>query len=182
MTHSIKTQGHGEQSRTMIKNTKKTNAGYILLETIFYILLFAILSIAIINAMITMTKSFKETAIQAELMQSGNIMERISREIRQAYGINLISTSSLKLNTTDSVGTNKTIEFLLSGSDIRLLENDVFIGNLNTQNITVTGLTFTQVNTVKGTAVKISLTIKSNHDLQNRNESFYDTVVLRGGY
>ena len=180
MTHSIKTQGHGEQSRTMIKNTKKTNAGYILLETIFYILLFAILSIAIINAMITMTKSFKETAIQAELMQSGNIMERISREIRQAYGINLISTSSLKLNTTDSVGTNKTIEFLLSGSDIRLLENDVFIGNLNTQNITVTGLTFTQVNTVKGTAVKISLTIKSNHDLQNRNESFYDTVVLRG--
>ena len=42
------------------------------------------------------------------------------REIRQAYGINLISTSNLKLNTKDSVGVNKTIEFSLTGSNIRL--------------------------------------------------------------
>ena len=161
---------------------KNWRGGYALLETIFYMLLFAILSIAIINAMITMMKSFKETAIQAELMQSGNIMEKISREIRQAYGINSISTDDLKLNTTDSVGANKTVEFVLSGSDIRFLEDDVFTGNLNTQNITVTNLTFTQIDTAKGAAVKISLSVKSNHDLQNRNESFYNTVVLRGGY
>lgn len=161
---------------------KNSEGGYAILETVFYILLFAVLSITVINAMITMTKSFKETTIQAELMQSGNIMERISREIRQAYSINSISASSLKLNTTDSVGTNKTIEFLLSDSNIRLLDNDIFTGNLNTANITVVNLIFTQINTVKGLAVKISLTVKSNHDSQNRNENFYDTVVLRGDY
>lgn len=161
---------------------KNWNGGYALLETIFYILLFAILSIAVINAMITMTKSFKETAIQAELMQGGNIMERMSREVRQAYAVNLISANDLKLNSTDSTGTNKTVEFSLSGSDIRLLDNDVFTANLNTQNLTVTGLTFTQITTTKGIAVKIFLTIKSNHDSQNRTEDFYDTVVLRGSY
>lgn len=161
---------------------KNLGGGYALLETIFYILLFAILSIAVINAMITMTKSFKETTIQAGLMQGGNIMERISREIRQAYGINLISTSNLKLNTKDSVGVNKTIEFSLTGSNIRLLDNDVFTANLNISNITVTGLIFTQIATTKGAAVKILLTIKSNYDSQNRNESFYNTVVLRGDY
>ncbi len=179
----------------MIKNTPKTNnvfhadsnhigrcGGYALLETVFYIILFAILSIAVIDAMITMSRSFKETAIQAELMQGGNVMERISREVRQAYSINSISSNDLKLNTTDSAGTNKTIEFSLSGSDIRLLDNNVFTGNLNTPNIAVTNLVFTQINTVKGFAVKIFLTISSNHDSQNRNEDFYDTVVLRGSY
>ena len=162
-----------------IKNWK---GGYVLLETLFYILLFAIISIAVINAMITMTKAFKETLIQSELMQGGNVMERISREIRQAYGVNSITVNNLKLNTKDNNGINKTVEFSLSGSDIRLLENDVFIGNLNTSNATITDINFTQINTLKGTAVKISLTVKSNHDLQDRNETFYDTVVLRGDY
>lgn len=156
--------------------------GYVLLETVFYILLFAILSIAVIDSMITMTKAFKETMIQSELMQGGNVMERISREIRQAYGINTITANSLKLNTTDNVGVNKTVEFSLSGSDIRFLENDVFTGNLNASNLSITDINFTQINTAKGAAVKITLTVKSNHDLGNRNESFYDTVVLRGDY
>lgn len=166
----------------MIKKETKTNSGYVLLETIFYILLFAILSIAIINAMLTMTKSFKETIVQRELMQGGNIMERISREIRQAYGINLISANNLKLNTTDDAGVNKTVQFTLNNSDIRLLDKDIFIGNLNTPNITVVNITFTQINTTKGTAIKVFLTVRSNHDSQNRNENFYNTIVLRGDY
>ncbi|MCX6751155.1 MAG: hypothetical protein NT161_00055 [Candidatus Nomurabacteria bacterium] len=166
-------------TKLKIKNWK---GGYALLETIFYILLFAILSIAVINAMITMTKSFKETTIQAELMQGENIMERISRETRGAYGIASISTSDLKLNTKDALGVNKTVEFVLSGSDIRLLESDVFTGNLNTQNISITALTFTQITTTKGTAVKIFLTVVSDQDSQNRDEDYYDTVVLRGDY
>jgi len=165
-----------------MKCIKKTNSGYVLLETIFYIVIFVILSIAVTNSMITMVKAFKETTIQAELMQGGNVMERISREIRQAYSINSISTSDLKLNSTDSVETNKTIEFALVGSNIALTENGVLTGNLNTPNIAITGLTFTQINTAKGVAVKILLTIKSNHDSQNRPENFYDTLVLRGAY
>lgn len=166
-----------------IHSTKfQRSKGYALLETIFYIALFAILSIAVIDAIINMARAFKETTIQSELMQGGNIMERISREIRQAYGINSISASSLKLNSTDDLGANKTVEFSLSGSDIRFLEDDVFTGNLNSQNIIVTGLIFTQINTTKGTAVKISLIVRSNYDILNRDQDFYNTVVLRGSY
>ncbi len=166
----------------MIKNKSKTKSGYTLLETIFYIVLFAVISIAVINAMVTMTKAFRETTIQEGLAQGGNIIERISREIRQAYGINSISADSLKLNTTDSAGTNKTMEFSFSGPNLRFSEDDVFTGNLNTPNVTVMNLTFTQINTEKGAAVKVYLTVKSNHDSQNRTADFYDTAVLRGSY
>jgi len=150
----------------MIKNIGKNNKGYAILETIFYIALFAILSISVIDAMIIMTKAFKEVTIQTELMRNGNIMERISREIRQAHNINSINTTSLKLDTTDDVGADRTVEFSLSGSDIRFSENDVFM----------------QINTAKGMAVKVILTVKSNRDSLNRNESFYNTIVLRGSY
>lgn len=165
-----------------ILNKFKNNKGYAMLEILFYIALFAILSIAVIDAMITMTKSFKETTVHKELMQGGNIMEKITREIRQASGINSISADSLKINSTNIDETSKTVEFSLSGTDVRFLENDIFIGNLNTTNVSVLALSFTQINTTKGTAIKIFLTVKSNHDLQNREESFYDTIVLRGGY
>ncbi len=173
----------------MIKINEKNNisyyqrgGGYALLETLFYISLFSIFSVVLINSMLVMTKAFKETAIYVELMQSGNIMERISREIKRASSIYSISANSLKLNTKDDAGLDKTIEFSLLGSNARLSENDLFTGNLNTLNIAVVALTFTQINTAKGTAVKIFLTVKSNYDSQNRNENFYNTIVLRGDY
>lgn len=158
------------------------NKGYAVLELVFYISLFVILSVLVINSMVVMTQSFKETTVQAELSQSGTILERISREIRGAYGIASVSASDLVLNTKDSAGANKTVQFVLSGTDVRLLENTIFTGNLNTPTIAVTGLSFTQITTAQGSAVKISFTVQSTNDKQNRTETFYNTVVLRGGY
>lgn len=162
-----------------IENYKR---GYAIIELLFYIALFALLTLAVINGMIVMTMAFRETAIQSELLQSGNVMERISREIRQANDISSIGASDLVLNTKDLGGANKTVEFLLSGSNLQMLENSVLTGNLNTPNISVIGLAFTQIITNKGKAVKISLTVRSTNDKLNRIKTFYDTVVLRGDY
>lgn len=162
-----------------IENYKR---GYAILELLFYIALFSILSLLVINAMITMTGSFRETAIHRELVQSGGIMERMSREVRQAYGINTISANDLKLDTKDSDDVNKTVEFLLSGEDVEFFENSVLTGNLNTSSIAVTNLSFTQIITAKGKAVRILLTVKSINDALGRNQDFYDTIVLRGDY
>lgn len=156
--------------------------GYSVLELVFYIALFATISLVVINAMITMTKAFKETSIQTEFVQSGVIMERMSREIRQAYDISSITATDLVLNTTDSLGANKTVRFLLSGTNLQLFENAVLVGNLNPPNIVVTGLTFSQITTTKGKAVKIVLSLRSSNDASNRVKDFYDTVVLRGVY
>ena len=156
--------------------------GYTMVELIFYISLFVALSLVVINSMLLMTKSFKETNIKTELIDSGVIMERISREIRQAYGINSISTNSLKLNTKDSGGSDKTVQFSLSGSDMQFLENDVLTGNLNPPAIMITALLFTEISTTKGKAVKISLTLKSSNDTLARTVDFYNTTVLRGDY
>ncbi len=161
----------------------KKNKGDTLVETLFYIALFAVLSIAVINSMITMMKSFKETAIQRELAQGANIMERISREIRGASSVSFTNSNDIILTET-----GKTLEFKMSvGTNyIQLIDTPTSgsptIANLNPSNVAVSGLTFTQITTAKGVAVKVFLTIYSNHDTSSRTENFYDTIVLRGDY
>ncbi len=161
-----------------INEMSKNKNGYAVLELLFYITFFSILSLVVINSIIIMTRSLKETVIQAELIQGGTIMEKISREIRQANGINSIDTSNLILN----VNTNVTEQFLLSGSSIQFSENGILVGNLNSSNVIITALNFTQIDTLKGKAVKVHLTIKSNKDELARTFDFYNTVVLRGSY
>lgn len=164
------------------KTKIKTENGYAVLELLFYITFFAIFSLVVIDAMIMMSRSFKETSIQAQFVQSGVIMERMSREIRSSYGISSISGSDLVLNTKDSANINKTVEFKFVSPNIQLWDAGNNIGNLNSPNIVVTDLVFTQITTAKGKAVKILLTIKSNNDALGRTQDFYDTVVLRGDY
>ena len=134
------------------------------------------------NSLIVMTKAFKETSIKTDLIQSSGIMERISREIRQAYGVNTISASDLKLNTKDENGNNKTVRFLLSGTNIEFFENDILTGNLNTPNIEVTAVSFTEITSAQSKAIKISFSVQSIKDSADRVVDFYDTIVLRGDY
>ena len=164
-----------------IKTKNKKENGYAVLELLFYIAFFAILALVVINAMITMTKSFRETSIQGELAQAGVIMERMSREIRQAYGVDVASTDIDLILNKDANSVNKA-EFKFISPNIQFWDIGSNIGNLNSPNIIVTGLTFTQIITVKGKAVKILLTVKSSSDALARTRDFYDTIVLRGDY
>ena len=165
----------------MIKKTKH-NFGLTLVETIFYVAIFSLLSIVVIDALLHMTKSFRETSIQAELMQGADIMEKISREIKQAESINTISSTSLKINTRDEFDAAKTETFSLSGSDLQFSENDILTGNLNTAGILVSNLNFTSITTATSTAVKIYFSIGSTRDSLARTYDFYNTVILRGSY
>jgi len=171
----------------MIKKINKYKYGFTLIEVIFYISLFAIFSIAIIDTLMTMTKSFKETAINSDIVKGSAIMERISREIKQAYSITSISANNLSFLTEGEGGAlTKTVDFTLSGTNIRYLENGVFIDNLNPTNISINSVTFERPFVVSASLqtypVKISLSISSTRDSLNRTYDFYDTVVMRGGY
>ncbi len=166
----------------MLTFFKKQNRGFSLIEILIYIAIFSFLSIVVINSLIVMMKSFAETAVQADFVQTSQALERMSREIRQAKSIAAISTSDLTLNSTDSSGVAKTVEFKLSSQNLQLLENTVLTGNLNAPNIQITALVFTQITTAKGKAIKIQMSAKDTKDRLSRTENFYDTIGLRGSY
>ena len=165
----------------IINQKHKTRAGYAILELLFYVSFFAVLSLLVINSMIIMTKSFKETSVQAELMQGGSIMEKISRDIRQANNFSYAS-NVLTLNI-DNAGSPKTITFTFANPNMQVTDSVLgSLGNLNSPNISVTAFAVTSITTTEGKAVKIVLTIRSNNDTLGRTVNFYNTVVLRDSY
>jgi len=166
----------------MMPRKIKKNKGFSPIELIFYIALFTALSLVIIDAMLVMVKTFRETTINTELVQGANVMERITREIRSADSISSISSTDLLLNTTDESNNAKTLEFRQNGNNLELLENGSSVGFLNTPNLTVSSLTFTQITTTVGTGVKVSFNLTTTRYGSTRTEPFYSTVVLRGDY
>lgn len=167
-----------------MKSINKNKRGFSLIEIIFYIAIFAIFSLVIIQTLVLMTKSFRTTQIQKDIVQGGEIMERIIREIKVATNINSITTNTINLRKDDDLGTavGDTTEFVLNGNNINLLEDSVLIGNLNSSNVIVNNLTFTQITTTQGVAVKVYLSLSSTKDSTNKVYEFYDTAVLRGSY
>ena len=112
----------------MIIKIIKKNKGYSLVVMLFYIAIFSMLSVVVINSMMTMTKSFKEVTIHREITQGGGeIMERISREIRGAKQIsNIVDVNGdLKLDTTDDLGVAKSIEFILTNNNLQIIDGSV---------------------------------------------------------
>ncbi len=163
-------------------NLKNKKGGSAVIELVFYLSILAILVLVVINAMIMMTKSFRETTIHASLGSGASIMERMSRQIKQASSITSLTATDLVLAAKDLNGADISARFVLSGSNIAFSENGSSLGNLNSANLTVSSLSFTQINTSKGTAVKIFFTVGSTSDPLNRTVDFYNTVVLRGDY
>ncbi len=170
------------------KNTMpKLVCGYTLLEMVFYLAIFSVFSITIINTIIVMTKSSREIKTQTELMEGGIIMERISREIKKACDVVVDSSPAVIDNLKIFIGpcpdAAPDIEFKAdaTSTNIQISENSAAAANLNSSNIDITGLTFTQIATAQGKAVKIILKIKSKKS-SNPDTIFNNTAVLRGAY
>lgn len=170
----------------MIKNyTKKyhiDNKGFSIIELLFYIAIFIVLFLVVVNAIIIMTKAFQETTVNIQITQSSNMMEKMSRAIRQSNGIVSFNTSDITLNTLNEAQVYTPVRFVLSGTDLQFYEDGVLVGNLNSPNISVKNLTFEQITTAVGSGIKIYYRVESNSYSSTRAEDFFDTAMLRGEY
>ncbi len=168
---------------------KQRNKGYSLIEMIVYLAIFTSVSVLVINSFITVLGSFSTTRTNRDLLESGAVViERITREIRQAESIDTInsvfnsSPGALQLNSIDSGGSQMTIKFSVTNGAINLYEGGTLVGNLLGQNITATSLVFRRITTTNGEGVKIELTLQDNISKNLQTANFYNTIILRGGY
>jgi type II secretory pathway pseudopilin PulG len=166
----------------MFKKYKKNNKGYTLVEVIFYVVLFALLSVVLLDVMINMTGLFMKTMTNRDIRQGSNILENISRELKQANDFSF-NSNVLIVNTEDSSNNPKTITYTFSNSNVGIVDSALGnLGNLNTPNVSVMSFNVVTINTLKSKAAKINLSIKSNRYPDSNTEDFQTTVVLRGSY
>ena len=67
-------------------------------------------------------------------------------------------------------------------NELEILKNGALFGNLLVQNISLNKLIFRRITTAHSEAVKIEIELQDTRSKTAKTESFYDTVVLRGGY
>lgn len=161
--------------------------GFTLVEMVIYVAFFTLLSVLAIEATMIAMKSFYALRITHNINQSATVaLERMSREIRNAYDIDTTQSTlntnpgRLMLKTKDGGGANTTIEFYTSGNQIRAKEGGIDRGSFMTKNTTVTNLIFRQSTTTNSKAIKIEMTLHDTHGIIQKNSNFYNTIILRG--
>jgi len=163
----------------------KKESGFSLIESVIYLALFVMLSSLLIDSLIIMSKSYIETRVNRDLLDSMNVpFERMTRDIRGA--------SSVVFGSSSVFGTNPgtlTIENPNSGTESFSLVNGAvyFTGsdgasNLTSNEVYVDSLIFRNISTSQGSAIKIEMTLHSLRSSSARSISLSDTVALRGDY
>ena len=173
-----------------IKYKRNLIFGYSIIEIIIYLAIFTALSILVINSFIIILSSFNTTNMNRKILESGAVsMERISREIRQARNIDIVNSSFdislgvLQLNGTDNNGDPMIIKFKRENTgELNLYKNDNLEGNLLGNDLSVTDLVFSRINTTASEAVRIRMTLQYSKGNNIKSSNFYDTIILRGGY
>lgn len=165
----------------------KLVGGFTLIETIVYVSFLAILVAVTIQSLFVVMNSFYKLRLTQNVNQSATVgLERMSREIRNAYAIDATNSvfgtnpGRLTLKKKDSSGADTTIEFYVSSSELRFKEGGIDKGSLMTKNARLTNLVFTQMANPVSSGIRIEMTILDTRSALQQSAKFYNTVVLRG--
>jgi type II secretory pathway pseudopilin PulG len=172
------------------KAQHRSSGGYSLVETVVYVGLFITLSTVLVGSLLGMFRAYTALRVNDDLLDSAHVsIERMSREIRNAVSIDTggstLGTTGgvLKLNTLDSLGAPKTVEFSAASSALQMLDStDGTPRTLTGSKVTISSLVFRNVTTSIGSAVRLEVTFRSERTPAHRTVSMTDTIVLRGSY
>lgn len=173
-----------------MKNFVSKKSGFTMVEMIIYVAFFAVLSVLTTNATIMVMKSFYSLRISQSISQSATTaLERMSREIRNAYAVDTANSTlttspgRLTLLTKDDLGALTTVEFYMSNSQLNMKVGGVDQGALVSKTVTVTNLVYRTISTSNSQSVKIEMTLRDSRDASlgtTKTVKYYDTIVLRG--
>ena len=157
--------------------------GYSLMELLIYVALFSILSVVIVNSLVTVMKTYNAAQAYRRLQSNGElVMERMTREIRSANSITAATydsnSGSISISNSDSSGAVHSITMNIANGAVVVTDNGVS-GSLTTAEVIVTKLILRHITSSAGEGVKIELGLSTSNGY-SASAPFYSTVMLRG--
>lgn len=167
-----------------------TTKGFTLVEMVIYTAFLAVLAVLAIESLMAVSKAFSYLRVSRNVNTSAEAtFERVSREARNAYDVDLTQTTQgtspgrLTLKTKDSLGANTTIEFYVDADNrLAVREGGVDAGVLMAKNTTINNFTVNVITTTNSLGVKIDLGITGSRGEVTESKNFYNTVILRRTY
>ncbi|KKR53612.1 MAG: hypothetical protein UT90_C0006G0024 [Parcubacteria group bacterium GW2011_GWA1_40_21] len=163
--------------------------GFSLAEMIIYAAILSILTIVTINSTFSIVRSFAEFRTARDLNSSAaSLLERMTREIRAANGIDLIQSAlganpgRLTLLTKDVSGADTTVEFYVENSKLKIREGGAAMGSLVSSSTAVTSFIVRSLSNPNSGAIKTELGLTATRGGVSKSGNFYSTILLRGSY
>lgn len=156
--------------------------GYSLIEVIFYIAIFSLVSGGSVLMIFSLQRQvFEYRTNQALTRNATTIMERMLVDLRAANTVSggTFGSSPGTLTLTD--GATSTAYALTSGN-ITVATNGGTAVALNGAPVSASSLQFDQFDNGKTKAVKVSFTLSATVGGVTVTENFYNTAVLLGSY
>lgn len=158
-------------------------------ELVIYSALLAVLAILVVQALLSLTRTFAEIKASSALRSGALVgMERMIKEIRFAESVDYAgstfgaSPGRLTLNSTDEAGAAKTVEFRMATGTLVLIDGGTDKGALTGEGISVVSLVFSEATTGKGPLIKIEMTFADTRPSNPRTVAVYGSAVMRGAY
>ena len=168
---------------------KNSQKGFSLAELVIYVALLALFSVAMVNTLLILTKSWTTVKLAKSISISAtSVLERMTREVRTATAIDTglstfnATSSVLVINSQDLSGAATTFKFFVSGSTLKIQKGAGSSDALTLSTTPVTNFTLRRITTSQSEAVRIELQVQSTYRGQTSTQDFYDVVQLRGGY
>lgn len=161
--------------------------GTTLVELIVYIAILSIVSMALVGAVNSILGSLAQLKGREEIAQTSIVtLERITREVRKAYAVDMAGSTlgshpgTLVLNTTDLSGNPTTVTIDISGGKIMLQEGSSIPSPLSRENVTIDNLVFTRILGTNTEGVLVELTASKNVRGINVSKDYRTFIVLDG--
>jgi len=162
-----------------------TKAGYSLPEMLIYVAILSVVSLLIINTVLSYTKGYKNLVVSRKIDHSAlDIMERITLEIRSGTQVDAVNsvfdTNPGVLSLVSNVGGVQTVKkFYVDNGMIKLDVGGVYFGPLTLSNATITNLVFRKVDSSISNAIKIDMTVSSTSGGVTKTKTYHTTVILK---
>jgi type II secretory pathway pseudopilin PulG len=157
--------------------------GYSLIELIIYLAIFIVLSVILINSLVSAMRTYATAESYRVLQNNGElIMERLTREVRDADSISTgtvyeINPGELVLSRTDTDLSVHAVTVDVENGTV-IIDDNGTSGPLSTSEVTISSLVFHHITTSVSEGVRIELTLATAKGYSN-SASFYTTVLLR---
>jgi prepilin-type N-terminal cleavage/methylation domain-containing protein len=173
-----------------ILQNNKFKKGFTLVESLIYIVIFAVISIALVESVIYTNRTYLAIRSTHSLENSAiTSFEKMSRDIRNAYSVIVasstlgVSPGVLSIKSKDGNGIIHDIQYYLDSQKmLRVKDNGVDVGKLTASTTPVSNLVFTQITTNNSTAIKVDMSIQIFKNNATTTEQFWSTYILRGSY
>lgn len=167
------------------KLRSKDISGYSLVEMVIYLAILSVVSLIVINTILSFSQSYGNLrALRLLDHSASSALERMTRDIRSATSVDTansalgVSPGVLTLLTSASATTTK---FYVLNNILQVDVNNASSGPLTVSKSSITNLTFTKLSNGTTTAVKIDMTVSATDGTVSKSKNYHSTVVVLKG-